>query len=289
MVNIKTFLKKLLSPEIRRQLKVYRRRIINNFKRKSSHKNSIEDMQQILNGLGIHAGDKIIVSSSFGNLNAGFSPQELIELLKKIITSEGLIVMPYYPPINSYEWAERGEVFDMIRTKSGMGILTNVFARSKDVFMSIHPTKAVCAWGKNAKEFVEGHENSTTPFYWDSPYGKLMKFEESKSLCLGLKNIPIFHMFEDVLSSSYDEYYQKDKKSLCVRNVNDEIINVQTYVHNPDIIDNTIPAGDYVRDLNPKSYKRVSWGFKYIVVVENHCLLDAVDAEFKKGHTRIKK
>ena len=59
----------------------------------------------IVDDLGIKKGDRIIVSSSFGNLNANFSPQELVETLMDIIGKDGVIMMPYYPPINSTEWA----------------------------------------------------------------------------------------------------------------------------------------------------------------------------------------
>ena len=79
--------------------------------------------------------------------------------------------------------------------------------------MSKHPTKAVCAWGNGAQEIVSSHDNATTPFYWDSPYGRLLK-KHSKSLGIGLKNIPIFHSFEDILTDPIDFYYQKEKFKL---------------------------------------------------------------------------
>ena len=110
-------------------------------------KTSLEDFRKLLvDNLGIREGDNLIVSSSFGNLNAAFSPREAIEVLQSIVTKKGLIMMPYYPPMNSDEWVQKDEIFDMALTKSGMGVLTNIFASMDGVFKSLHPTKAVCAW-----------------------------------------------------------------------------------------------------------------------------------------------
>ncbi|MGJ7024432.1 hypothetical protein [Petrimonas sulfuriphila] len=103
----------MLPANYRSKLKKVRRRTKNFFKRGTA-KTSLDDMRNLLlEDFGINKGDNLIVSSSFGNLNASFSPAELIELLQEIISDEGNLVMPFYPPSNSYEWAVSGEVFDM--------------------------------------------------------------------------------------------------------------------------------------------------------------------------------
>ena len=251
-------------------------------------KTTLSELKDILvNDLGIKAGDNILVASSFGNLNADYSPRDVITLLQSIVTEDGSIMMPYYPPVNSTEWAEMGCVFDMEITKSGMGILTNVFSKMPGVLKSLHPTKAVCVWGKNAEEIIANHEKSTTPFYWDSPYGKFLK-NRSKSLGLGLKNIPIFHTFEDVLSDHYYDYYKNSKYALRVQDRNNILI-VNTYVHNDVILDRCVSAGDYVDSLKCKSYKKVNFGYSFIFVIDNNDLFERVKIEFRKGNTRIKK
>ena len=202
-VNIKNWLRKIISADMRRWAKREKRHL-QQLLESSKPQTTLEDFRKLLTEtLGIKKGDWLIVSSSFGNLNATFSPREAIEVLQSIVTKEGLIMMPYYPPMNSNEWAESGQIFDMLETKSGMGVLTNVFSKMPDVYKSIHPTKAVCMWGNEIDLNDLQHFKSTTPFYWDSPYGKLLT-HDSKSLCLGLKNIPIFHALEDILSERYD-------------------------------------------------------------------------------------
>lgn len=283
----KKILKKLIPSSRRRKLKRIKRCV----KRKLHpvKKMSIVEMDALLTkSLGIKEGDKIIVFSSFGNLNADFSPADLVKLLMKIVGPEGLIMMPYYPPLNSTEWAANNETFDMRNTKSGMGVLTNVFASMPDVYMSKHPTKAVCAWGKDAKSIVEGHEKSTTPFYFDSPYGKLLKLH-SKSLGLGVKNIATMHAIEDILTTPHDFYYQKNKYNLSLIDKAGVKTTVEVLVHDENIMNKCELPGDYVYSLDCKSYKRINVGYKYVYVIDNDDLMSTCEEHFKKGHTRQKK
>lgn len=283
---IKHFIKSITSSKQRNRIRKFRRDIKKRLFPKS--KTSLAELKNILvQDFGLKKGDNIIVTSSFGNLNANYSPQDVIKLLQSIVTEEGSIMMPYYPPINSTEWAKSNNIFDMKLTKSGMGILTNIFSKMPGVVKSIHPIKAVCVWGKNANEIISNHENSTTPFYWDSPYGKYLKIH-SKSLGLGLKNIPIFHTFEDVLSESYDFYYQKKKYTLFIKNGNNTF-SIKTYVHDNDILDRCISAGDYVASLKCKSYKKINFGYTFLYVIDNDDLYQRLQTEFKNGNTRIRK
>jgi len=282
--RVKYLLKQILPWSLRSKLKRQKRKTVNGLKKKQIPI-SLAQMGAILETeLGICKGDKLIVASSFGNLNADFSPKELIELLQKIVTGEGIIMMPYYPPKNSSEFAKSSDVFDMQETKSSMGILTNVFSKMDNVYKSKHPTKAVCVWGKNAELIVKGHDKAKTPFYWDSPYGKLQKMG-SKSLGLGLKNIPIFHLEEDVLLENKESYYYPDKYSLTVID-NGTIENVETFVHSAEIISKLKDAGDYVRNLKCKTYRQFNVGFAFCYVIDNTELFEVCSVEFMKGHTR---
>ena len=287
-IYIKSLLRKIINGSQRTKIRRWKRHIVQFFKK--DKKTTLVELECLLRDeLGIKEGDKLIVSSSFGNLNAAdYSPRDVIELLQSIVTDKGGIMMPYYPPMNSTEWAKTNQVFDMSETKSGMGVITNVFSKMDGVKKSVHPTKAICYWGDGADEMVENHESSTTPFYWDSPYGKLLK-SGSKSLCLGLKNIPIFHSFEDILSNHYSDYYYQEKRCLKVRLQDNSLMSIDTYVHNPTVIDRCEPAGDYVKRLSAKTYKRINFGSKYVVVVDNDDLFDVVREHFVNGDTRIKK
>lgn len=285
---IKSFLKKLTTSQQRANFKKVKRHLLSLCCLKKSQTTLGELKKYLTNVLKLQAGDRIIVASSFGYLNAQYSPKDVIELLQNIVTSEGTIMMPYYPSMNSDEWAKGDYIFDMQDTKSGMGVLTNVFSKMSDVYKSIHPTKAVCVWGKDAKMIVEGHDNSTTPFYWDSPYGKFLKMG-CKSLGLGLKNIPIFHTFEDVLSSNKYEYYFPKAVSLRVKLISGEEIQVSTYIHNTNVLNHCVSAGEFVASLHCKTYKKVKFGLSFLYVIDNTDLYNQVKFSFEKGITRQRK
>ena len=284
---IKKALKTIFPSSFRRKIKKYKRHIVNSIHPAS--KLTLEEMKRLLTQeLGLCKGDKIIVTSSFANLNASFSPAELMHLLMEIVTKDGLIVMPYYPPLNSTEWASKNYVFDMRNTKSGMGILTNVFAKMPDVYMSKHPTKAVCAWGKNAEIIVRGHDSSLTPYYWGSPYGNLLK-NNSKSIGLGVTHIPIFHAIEDILSPSYDFFYQKKVYKLKIIDKSGECTIIDTLVHDDDVLNHCIHPREFVATLNCKTYKKVNVGYNVAYTINNDDLFTTCEDCFEKGYTRLKK
>ena len=286
-MNLKKVIKAIVPSTMRVKLRKYKRHLLNWFKRGNAATTLDQLRDTLTHELGITRGDKIIVSSSFGQLHADYSPQQVVDLLKELVGPDGLIMMPYYPPMNSTEWAAKGLVFDMNNTKSGMGVLTNVFAHSDGAVMSKHPIKAVCAWGAGAEQIVADHDKATTPFYWDSPYGRLLKMH-SKSLGLGLKNIAIIHTIEDVLSEHYYDYYQADKFNLGLINLDGGNETVSTYVHDDILFNRCVAPGDYVYELQCASYKRVDFGYAFIYVIDNDDLFERCKIEFANGHTRIK-
>ncbi len=166
-----------------------------------------------------------------------------------------------------------------------MGIITNVFSKMPNVVKSVHPTKAVCVWGKDAEQIAEGHDRSTTPYYWDTPYGKFLKIG-SKSLGLGVKNIPMIHAMEDVLTNPFDFYYQKEKYRLKMKMKDGTEIMVDTLVHDDSVMDMCISPGDYTVSLNAKSYKKEYFGLAFLYVVDNMDLFEEMKKSYSKGYTR---
>ena len=278
--------KKFVHYNLRSYLKKSRRRLKNTFLKKDTPKTSLADIKVLLlSDFGIEKGDSLIISSSFGNLNASYTPKNLILLLQEIVGPEGNIVMPFYPPGDSIEWAKSGKVFDMRTTPSSMGVVTQVLSEMPDVYKSKHPTKAVVAWGQNAQEIVAGHENSTTPFYWDSPYGWLLK-NPSKSLGLGCLNIPIFHAIEDVLLKKEKWIYFNHKHSLKLKDYDGTVKNLKVYIHDPDKTLHLTGGGDYIIALNPPSYLRIKFGYSVCYIVNIQRLHEAGIHAFNTGRFR---
>ena len=82
----------------------------------------------------------------------------------------GLLVFPTLT--FRYVNAETPE-FSVTDTPACTGILPELFRKRPGVFRSLHPTHSVAAAGKEAEEFVSGHENFDSPAHRNSPWGKL--------------------------------------------------------------------------------------------------------------------
>lgn len=285
---IKIALKHIIPSQSRVKIRKLKRRFISFIKRADKKKTTLQDFENILRTkIGLKKGDKIFVTSSFGNLNVAFSPRELVQLLMDIVTEEGTIMMPYYPPMNSDEWARGNNVFDMKETNSGMGVITNIFSKMPNVIKSIHPTKAVCVWGKDAGKYIENHFNATTPYYWDSPYGKMLK-DKCFTLGLGVRNNPIFHTIEDVVSEPFTKYYLPEKFYLKVITAEKEELSIATYIHNTKIISRCISSGEFIEKLGCKTYNKTNIGTSYVYLIDNSEVYEKVQDLVKKGEDKLR-
>ncbi|MBR4673367.1 MAG: AAC(3) family N-acetyltransferase [Victivallales bacterium] len=115
---------------------------------------TIKEFDEVLEKLGVKAGMKLFVHSSFSFLGAiEGGPKAVIKMLEKRLTPKGLLAMPAF---NFYKFNEDG-VFDPKTTKSQVGILTETFRTMPGVTRSLNPTHSVAAWGNGSKELLEHH------------------------------------------------------------------------------------------------------------------------------------
>jgi len=135
------------------------------------------DFKEILsNDLRLASGDLVYVHSGMDGLNLGFPFYRILFLIQEIIGPRGTVVFPTYPNhrISSYEWLKQGNIFDIRRTPSYTGILTEFARRQRKAIRSLHPTKSVCAIGPAARELTATHQLSPYPYDTNSPYYKLI-------------------------------------------------------------------------------------------------------------------
>jgi len=135
------------------------------------------DFKEILrNDLRLASGDLVYVHSGMDGLNLGFPFYRILFLIQEIIGPRGTVVFPTYPNhrISSYEWLKQGNVFDIRRTPSYTGILTEFARRQRKAIRSLHPTKSVCAIGPAARELTATHQLSPYPYDTNSQYYKLI-------------------------------------------------------------------------------------------------------------------
>lgn len=284
---VKDILKTILSPSLISEVKRDIRRAKNMLKK--ADKTSLSDFKEALSRLGLQQGDKVFVTSSFGNLNAeGYSPEEAIRAMMETVGQEGLIMMPYYPPVSSMDWVKSGAVFDMKNTASGMGVMTNVFSRMEGVVKSAHPTKAVCVWGKDAEQYASLHYESVEPYGDNTPYGRLLVAQQSKSLSLGVVNLPMFHAIEDKYQQKETLYYAEGIFDVPLRKEDGEEIICHTKVHDPAKSAHTMMGGEFSKRFSEPIRKVVRFGYDNLYMIDNTLLAEAARKEFALGHTRKK-
>jgi aminoglycoside 3-N-acetyltransferase len=132
-----------------------------------------------LRGLGIGEGDAIMMQSSFDNLN-GFSGEaaDVIDCVLKVIGPTGhlfMVSMPYGGAARDY--LRQAKPFDVRRTPSHMGFLSELFRRRKGVLRSANPMHPVLAWGPRAERIIEGHEDLAYSCGENSPFEKMLELD----------------------------------------------------------------------------------------------------------------
>lgn len=193
------------------------------------------EMDTILKGgLGLRKGDTVLVHSSTNMLNLDFPANRLLGMIKDAVGEEGTTIFPTYPKVSSIEFLKSGEVFDVRRTPSFTGMITELARRDRSSERSIHPTKSVCAIGPNAKKLTGSHHLSRSPYDDRSPYQLMMGFE-AKIIGLGVSSsiCTYLHAVEDRMGDDFpvNVYHRKRFDARC-RDRSGNELTVSTPAHN---------------------------------------------------------
>lgn len=206
---------------------------------------SEEDFVGILvNRLGLATGDTVFIHSSLEQLNPAFPLSRVLSLLFDVVGATGTLLFPTYPGnLSSYEFLSRGMVFDVRKTPSFMGIITELARRQRNALRSLHPTKSVCAIGRYARELTSDHSASPYPFDRCSPYYKLMGVE-GKIIGIGVSTqfLSFVHCVDDELRDKFPvrPYHKQLFEAKCV-DYADQTRIVRTYAHDLSKMNHDIP------------------------------------------------
>jgi aminoglycoside 3-N-acetyltransferase len=166
-----------------------------------------------LRSAGISESDTLLVHSNF-EPNSGFqgTPLDLANALAELVGSKGNLLMVSIPFRGAaYDYLALGKPFNVRKTMSMMGLVTEMFRRREGTVRSLHPTHPVLACGKDARWLVADHERCLYPCGRGSPFekfhrlgGKVLFFDVS------FGSITFFHYVEDLLKERlpfpvYDE------------------------------------------------------------------------------------
>jgi len=191
--------------------------------------------------------------------------------------------------LQAKEYYEKGDqIFNVKRTASQIGLLTELFRITQNVKRSIHPTHSICAVGPLADQLIKNHHLADTTFGEGTPFGKMIKY---KTLILGIgtksqHSVTQIHAAEDIMGSNYPiMLYSNTIPVTCVDELGNNIVyNLRT------------KAPEYIFDRKSffrisKSIKIMEWTYKGIPFFLTQA--DAVTKAFvdaaKNGQTMYKK
>ncbi len=176
--------------------------------------------------------------SSFDRF-VGFTgtPRDVIAALKEAVGAGGTILMPTIPFTGTaVDYVCEGHVFEVRRTPSRMGLLTELFRRSPGVLRSVHPTHPVAAWGAKAEEMVAGHHLARTPCGTGTPFARLLDYG-GKILLLGtgIRVMSFFHSVEEILEPEMPfTPFTKETFSLQSIDKDGTVLFTTTYLFDPE-------------------------------------------------------
>jgi aminoglycoside 3-N-acetyltransferase len=158
-------------------------------------------LELFLSSLGIKAGDILMVQSAWDGLRrVKAKPSEVIAMLKRLIGPTGTLIMPTGPIVTTRDGVS---VYDIDKSPSSLGLLSESFRRMPGVKRSPFPMAPVCAEGPLAGIFTRDFrvESGNTPYGLGSPYWELGE-RNGKVLIIGIdfvRAITLFHCAFDIL------------------------------------------------------------------------------------------
>lgn len=156
-------------------------------------------LERALRRVGVRPGDSVMLHSAFED-HHGFrgTSEDAIDAFLRALGPDGnllMVSMPYRS--SSIEYLEKGRTFDVRRTPSAMGLVSEMFRRRPGVLRSLHPTHPVLACGPRAREFVEGHEDCLYPCGPGTPFDRLLQAGGKVVFFnVGVWNFTFFHWLE---------------------------------------------------------------------------------------------
>jgi len=133
-----------------------------------------EDFISALKSLGVKSGDTLFLHSAidkFGKAGPSFEPKvlcsSLVRALKKSIGSKGTLAMATF----TYKYCQT-RVFDIDKSPSEVGALSEFFRKQREVIRSEHPIFSIVASGPGSKSLVK---TGIDAFGDDSVFGNVRR------------------------------------------------------------------------------------------------------------------
>jgi aminoglycoside 3-N-acetyltransferase len=212
-----------------------------------------DDVAGALRECGLGEGDACFAQaamSAFGGFEEG--PDTVLSGLEAVLGVEGLVAMPAYSLTGpAIEHLESDPLFDVQRTPSRMGAISEAFRTAPGTIRSVHPTHSTCVRGPGAEEIVAGHETADTPFGEGTPFPRI-RDRNALQLFFGCGTGPmtIYHAFECTRRPPFpfDVFADRIFDARCIDREGREI-RVRTLVHNPVLLPGRIDSNPHLQEV----------------------------------------
>ena len=141
-----------------------------------------DDLLKCLENMGLTGSEAIMVHSSMKSIGEVYGGADTVVDAFMEFFKDGLFMTP------THTWAQMSReysVFDPKTEPACVGIIPNIFRKREGVVRSLHPTHSIAAYGKDAKEFIKGEENATSPCPPGGCWDRLREID-AKILLLGV-------------------------------------------------------------------------------------------------------
>lgn len=198
---------------------------------------TLDDFSQALKCFRLRESQVVFVHSGadwFRSIEGG-----TFQVLKMLLdeTESKTIAMPSFPFDGMMADYVDSQQFDIVKSPSKMGLLTELFRRIPGVERSLHPSHSVCAKGPLAEYLVKDHQECLYPFEPSSPFGKIVELKGKILLIgVGLEVLTHVHTCEDRLQEQFPEkVYEPKIKQGVIINKEKMTIPYRTYVHDKNV------------------------------------------------------
>lgn len=162
-------------------------------------------LHRALGQLGVADTDTVLVHSNF-EPDSGFkgAPVDLVNALSSYFGERGNLLMVSIPFRGSaYDYLALNKTFDVRKTLSMMGLITEMFRRRPGTLRSLHPTHPVLAAGRDAAALTADHDQCLYACGPGSPFERFAKLD-GKILFfdVGFGSITFFHHVEHLLKDA---------------------------------------------------------------------------------------
>jgi aminoglycoside 3-N-acetyltransferase len=176
---------------------------------------------ELLKDIGLRSGTTVLVHSSMDEISRrvpSMTAARVIKVLHELVGTDGTIVMPTFPFLGKQlHYVEKKHTFNVLRTPSQVGLITEIFRRMPGVARSLHPTHPFAACGRHAEALLSAHHLDGT-FGDKSPIFRLQDYD---GLVVGLgtglrDSFTILHVAEEYHPKARERFFEDETRTMTV-------------------------------------------------------------------------